>query len=275
MPNLRYKFYTFRPHPCDLGKFEDYLKFFLPYVKSHKDYGYVVERPDTPDRHIHAIVSGTFETGQKWITHENGKKTGLCKFKDIIIRGSSTSENGFDQRMLPDSLEDIDNVIGYIYKEPSSTRQSTFSAKRVTRCVEQYHAKRRIDAIVPVQKDWIFVTKKNAYSHLEYFIKKYGEKYDVSLHSHNLATALSKERYALVDLSTANFQTIVRQLIVANGAHETDHAALGLNRTYSANNRICGSCELELGQAAHSFDEKMCSVPELSEILLNDALKKL
>lgn len=248
MPNVRYKFYTFRPHPCDLQKFEDYLKFFIPYVKNHKHYAYAVERPDTPDRHIHAIISGTFDTSQKWTTHENGKKTGLDRFKEIIVKGSTTSEHGFDTKLIPDNWDEIYNVLGYIYKETHARKETNWSTKTVTESVEKYYARRRIEAIEPAVKDWIYVTKKNAYAHFDNFIKKYGDKYKVDLHSSNLATALSKERYALVDLSAGQFATIVRQMIVQKQSEEHLHAQYHLNMTYSASNNICSSCEMTYGE---------------------------
>lgn len=237
----------------DLQKFEDYLKHFIPFIKDHTSYAYVVEKDKTPDRHIHALVgSDSYDGGiQKYHTSYRGKKRGLKEFQDMIQKGSNTNSHGWDTKFLPDTQIDLSKTLGYIHKDVCSRRETTFSTQQITDSIEQYHAWRRLDAIVPVENDFILLTKKNGHAHISNFIKTHGHKYNVTLeHPEYLAVALAKEGYTLVDLSDKTFEHIVADLRVRAGIHECSVHFLSMNyptNTQYEDNHLCTQC----GKSAH------------------------
>ena len=225
---LRYVFYTFRPHPLDLQKFEDYLTLLIPFVESHEHYAFSVEKDDTPDRHIHALMgSPKYKDFSKFTQAYNGKKRRLNEYTDMITRGKQTSaKHGWDTRLLPDTEDDFQKTLGYIYKDVNVRSGTNFPVETFTASVEYYWAARRLDAPSPHDKNWILVTKKNALQHIPDFVKKYQEKYNLKGYmDRRLPFYMAKERYCLVDLSPKNYEVILQTLSIEHGEHHEAYDA--------------------------------------------------
>ncbi len=212
---LRYVFYTFRPHPLDLQKFEDYCTLLLPFIESHPHYAYSIEKDDTPDRHLHALMgSPAYKDLSKFTQAYHGKKRGLKAYKDMITRGKQTSAlHAWDTRLLPDTDDDFKKTLGYIYKDANSRMETNFPIETLTASVEHYWSSRRLNAHSPTEHNWIFLTRKNAYQHIPDFLKKFQDKYKLTgLLDSRLPQALSKECYALADLTPKTYGIIIQQL---------------------------------------------------------------
>jgi len=232
---MRYVFFTFRPHPLDLQKFEDYIKLFLPFVSDHLEYAYAIEKDGTPDRHIHALLgSDTYRDLDKFKQAYQGKKRGMKQYQDMIARGCQTTAlHGWDSRLLPDTEDDFSKTLGYIFKEVNPRMETNYTTQTVTDAVEHYYAHRRLDASHPRAKDWITVTKKNAAQHIPDFVEKFKEKYKISgIRDKKLPYYMAKERYMLVELSPKNYEVILQTLIIE--ADECTHLEQTIDRIYTA-----------------------------------------
>ena len=108
---MTYIFYTFRPQICDQQLFEDFLKLFIPFVKSHKEYAYSVESDGTLSKHLHAII-GSPSTGKDYqdldkFYQKFNKTNGLKEFKDFAKKHANTSEVAFKPMKVKDTPEDL------------------------------------------------------------------------------------------------------------------------------------------------------------------------
>lgn len=232
---IRYVFYTFRPHPLDLQKFEDYTTLLLPFIEGHPHYAYSIEKDGTPDRHLHAIMgSPSYKDLSKFTQAYESKKRGLKGYKEMVTRGCQTSSiHGWDTRLLPANEDDFQKTLGYIYKDANPRMESNFPIETLTASVEHYWSSRRLDAHSPTEKNWILVTKKNALQHIPDFVAKFSEKFGIKdLMDTRIPFFMAKERYCLVELSPKHYEVIIQTLAVESGdLHEAyDHH---LNNLYS------------------------------------------
>lgn len=216
---MRYVFFTFRPHPQDLTKFDDYLLFFINFCKEHKSFAYVVEKEDTPARHVHALLGDpSYKDMTKFKQRYNGKKRGLKQYEKMILSGKQTNIHGWDTRLIPDDHSELMKTLGYIQKEVSIKADTTFSDNEITEAIQAYHAHARLDAIKPDTQvdDWTIITSKNVMSHLQIFMKKYADKYDLTDYlSPFFLRALSKEHYSIANISAKSLSVARRQLSIA------------------------------------------------------------
>jgi hypothetical protein len=216
---MRYVFFTFRPHPQDLTKFDDYLLFFINFCKEHESYAYTVEKEDTPARHVHALLGDpSYKDMTKFRQKYNGKKRGLKQYEKMILAGKQTNIHGWDTRLIPDDHSELMKTLGYINKETSIRSDTNFNDNQITEAIKAYHAHARLDAIKPETQidDWTIINSKNVMSHLQIFMKKYKDKYDLHDYlSPLMLRALSKEHYSLTNISAKSLQVARRQLNIA------------------------------------------------------------
>jgi len=193
----RYIFFTFRPQINDQSLFEDFLKLFLPFVKSHVEYLYSVENDNTLNKHIHCVIKGKYKDKDKFFQSFN-KTNGLVKFKKACKDFTNTDTNGFDTKLVPDNESDLLHVVGYTSKECEGNRwSSNMTQIFLTQAQEYYHAHRRLKAKSDGKKDWTILTTKNIHAHMEKFMDSKGMKLPNPL----LGLLMVGERYSFCAMS--------------------------------------------------------------------------
>lgn len=207
----RYVFFTFRPQINDQDLFEDFLKLFLPFIKSHSEYVYSVENDGMLTKHIHAVMLGKYADKDKFFQKWN-KTNGLVGFKTMCKKFTNTDENGFDTKLVPDTDNDKLHVIGYTCKEITEGRgHYNMTEDLITKSLEFYHAHKRIKAKEKSSKDWTLITTKNVYAHIEDYI----EKNEIKLPDPLLTTKLSSDRYGLCNITSRQIRLVQAEIHLA------------------------------------------------------------
>lgn len=211
---MRYVFFTFRPHPADLQKFDDFLTLFIHFIKSHESYAYTVEKDGTPARHVHALLGDkSYRDMDKFKTKYGGKKRGLKQYEDMILKGKQTNAHGFDTKLIPDDKLELLKTLGYINKETSTRADTTFDDATITEAIKAYHAHARLDASVPQDfEDTKIITIKNIYSYMQLFFKNHKDKYDLQGYTdHKFIPAFVKEGHGLCGITTKQLNIARRE----------------------------------------------------------------
>lgn len=206
--SMRYVFFTFRPQINDQELFEDFLKLFLPFVKSHEEYVYSVENDNTLNKHIHCVIKGKYKDKDKFFQSFN-KTNGLVKFKKACKDFTNTDVNGFDTKLVADNESDLLHVVGYTSKECEGNRwSSNMTQIFLTQAQEYYHAHRRLKAKSDGKKDWTILTTKNIHAHMEKFL----DENDMELPSPILGLMMVNQRYSFCGMSEKSIDLVQAEI---------------------------------------------------------------
>lgn len=224
--SMRYVFFTFRPQINDQELFEDFLKLFLPFVKSHDEYVYSVENDNTLNKHIHCVIKGKYKDKDKFFQSFN-KTNGLVKFKKACKDFTNTDVNGFDTKLVADNESDLLHVVGYTSKECEGNRwSSNMTQIYLTQAQEYYHAHRRLKAKSDGKKDWTILTTKNIHAHMEKFI----DEHDIKLPHHGLGVAMVENRYTFCSMSEKAIDLAQTEIHVARCKETDEKPCIGAQR---------------------------------------------
>lgn len=206
---------TFNYHPAETQFFEDTLTFLISSIKKCDAYAYVIEKDDTPYRHLHIFLShSTIKEKQKVIQKIMNKKikhiTSLCKYTQF---STDYSDKAIQIKQLKD-LQDKLAFIGYIFKENPSRQDSNIICQDfITMCVKTYYAHARLDNTC--EEGWKPLTSRNFHDRIEQFCKK--QNYDVNQSS--LYYDLIRSRHTFLNLSSKQVKMGIAEL---KFAHELD-----------------------------------------------------
>jgi len=213
---MTYIFYTFRPQINDQQLFEDFLKLFVPFVESHKEYAYSVESDGTLSKHLHAVL-GSPAKGQDYqdidkFYQKFNKHNGLKEFKDFAKKHANTSEVAFKPMKVKDTPEDLRHTLGYTLKEHVARQATNFPNQLVLDSIEYYFAHQRIKAKENTSKDWVLLSGKNCHAHIERYI----QDNDIKLPDPLLGTRLVADRYSFVNMSEKQARQVQAEIHLAH-----------------------------------------------------------
>lgn len=148
MPNY---FLTIRAHVADVNLFEDFILFFL---KDFKPYCYSIELDSTPDRHLHCIINNVkdFSTVSQKLNKKFYKEfkshLNLHSNSKWIDKKLDTENCGIGFINYKSVSEDeVDNTIGYIFKDNASRRDSSrLTESELLKCIKLYYASAKLRA---------------------------------------------------------------------------------------------------------------------------------
>jgi hypothetical protein len=212
---MTYIFYTFRPQINDQQLFEDFLKLFVPFVESHKEYAYSVESDGTLSKHLHAVLGSPlsgkdYQDIDKFYQKFN-KANGLKEFKTFAKTHANTTEVAFKPMKVKETKEDLQHTLGYTLKEHATRQATNFPNQQVLDSVEYYYAHMRIKAKDNTSKDWTLLSGKNAHAHIERYI----QDNDIKLPDPLLGTRLVADRYSFINMSEKQCKQVQAEIHLA------------------------------------------------------------
>jgi hypothetical protein len=212
---MTYIFYTFRPQINDQQLFEDFLKLFVPFVESHKEYAYSVESDGTLSKHLHAVL-GSPSSGKDYqdidkFYQKFNKANGLKEFKTFAKTHANTTEVAFKPMKVKETKEDLQHTLGYTLKEHATRQATNFPNQQVLDSVEYYYAHMRIKAKDNTFKDWTLLSGKNCHAHIERYI----QDNDIKLPDPLLGLKLVSDRYSFVNMSEKQCKQVQAEIHLA------------------------------------------------------------
>ena len=212
---MTYIFYTFRPQINDQQLFEDFLKLFIPFVTSHKEYAYSVESDGTLSKHLHAVL-GSPATGKDYqdidkFYQKFNKHNGLKEFKDFAKKHANTSEVAFKPMKVKDTKEDLQHTLGYTLKEHVARQATNFPNQFVLDSIEYYFAYQRIKAKDNTSKDWTILTGKN----VNVIMERYIQDNEIKLPDPLLGNKMSADRFCKHNCSEKQFRQAQAEIHLA------------------------------------------------------------
>ena len=119
----RWGFITFRAHICETQVFEDFINIFLPILNNFEQYAYSIEEDNTPNRHIHAILSLNSSIKDKSKLDQKFNNKFMKDFKKSLGIKQTDWAHAYDSKYLPHTSEDVLKVLGYVLKDDNVTRR--------------------------------------------------------------------------------------------------------------------------------------------------------
>ena len=202
---MPYYLLTFRAHPNDSKLFEEFMDYFPPLLNEYPSYAWVVEEDNTLCKHFHAVIE-TNKTKSKKTFFEKFKNKNLMKFRDMAISSSNTHSQGFHNRKVEDTEEDLLRCLGYTQKEgtPERSGYKGFTREYLEKSYHFYKVSARVkkDAL---PDDIMLLTLKNAYAHIETYCKKN----DIRPDNPMTKLLMQKDRYAFETIGSKEKQQSV------------------------------------------------------------------
>ena len=202
---MPYHLLTFRAHPNDSKLFEEFMDYFPPTLNQYPSYAWVVEEDHTLNKHFHAVIE-TPATKSKKTFFEKFNNKNLKMYKAMVIAASNTQEQGFHNRKVEDTEEDLLRCVGYTQKEGTPERSGVKGFPR--EFLEKAYHFYKVDARVKkasLPSDIILLTLKNAYAHIEQWCKKN----DTRPHLPMTKLRMQKDRYAFETIGSREKQSAV------------------------------------------------------------------
>ena len=169
---MPYHLLTFRAHPNDSKLFEEFMDYFPPLLDEYPSYAWVVEEDNTLNKHFHAVIE-TVKTKSKKTFFEKFNNKNLKKYKEMVIRSTNTQSQGFDNRKVEDTQEDLLKCVGYTQKEGTPERSGVkgFTREFLEKAYHFYKVDARVKK-ASLPEDTILLTLKNAYAHIPAWCRK-------------------------------------------------------------------------------------------------------
>lgn len=211
-------FLTARAHVSETQIFEDYLKILLPFITTHENYHYSIEKDDTCDRHIHVLLEDKakdMNAFQRKLDTKNFK----VFWEHIKDKLSVKDQLTFTKIVKPDEVKE---TIGYIFKDVNSRQGSSkFTDKAyIQECVELYWTMKRLKEKKKDENyvDVKIVTTKNFYSRVQEFCNKTLTRYD----DDHLLYKMKKAGHGFINISRKQKQEGFRELRIIKNQEKID-----------------------------------------------------
>lgn len=222
MSNFRYIFYTVRTHPAETELFEDALTVLIPFIKSHTEYAYVIEKDNTPDRHLHTVVYGNYKDLNAY--KNKLSRTKFKIFQDLINSGYiQSNHNAFNTQLVSKILdeaeveqENVRTLLGYIYKEKNATRrESLFPEEIITLAIQQYWALERTKAKKVNKSDKKILTDKTAETYITQWCEEnYENGFKDTLIMSEIMTGMIKDGHRFYTIPMKTLRRIYNEMCV-------------------------------------------------------------
>jgi len=205
----RWGFITFRAHVSEPQLFEDYLNIFLPILNNFDSYAYTVEEDDTPNRHIHCLLSLNNSIKDKSKLDQKFNNKFMKDFKKSLGIKQTAWEHAYDSKYLPNTKEDILKVLGYVLKEDDVTRRrvKNISTNLMTQGIKFHVSTARIETS-RVKNDWKAIKPQNIHVFLEDFI----DKHDIDVNDTGLVPLMVKSKYTFNQITSKQLKLSIAEL---------------------------------------------------------------
>ncbi len=218
---MRHYFFTLRCVPSEQQLFEDALAVLLPFIVSREQYAYVIEKDNTPDRHLHFVIEDSSKDLNAFKKKLRTKSFKL--FLDLIAKGFVSSNNyAINTQMIPTNQEDLIRILGYIYKEVDPPRRKSigFKDEDINTGLQAWIAEERLKCrdLLPY-RDIVLVSVKNAHSLIRDWLIKHSE-YDLTKSDWTpIKFAMRQDYYSFADLPDRKLKMIIEDLHIQMGKH--------------------------------------------------------
>lgn len=216
---MRHYFFTLRCVPSEQQLFEDALAVLLPFIVSREQYAYVIEKDNTPDRHLHFVLE---DTAKDLLAFKKKLRTKPFKcFLDLIASGFVSSNNyAINTQMVPTNQEDLIRILGYIYKEEAPPRRKSigFKDEDINTGLQAWLAEARLKCrdVLPY-RDIVLISVKNAHSHIRDWLIKHSQ-YDLTKDEWILIKfAMRQDYYSFADIPDKKLKIIIEDLHIQEG----------------------------------------------------------
>ncbi len=217
---MRAFFFTLRCVPSEQQLFEDALSVLLPFILHRDKYAYVIEKDNSPDRHLHFVIE---DSAKDLIAFKKKLRTKPFKlFLDLIAKGFVSSNNyAINTQMVPTNQEDLTRILGYIYKEVDPPRRKShgFSDEDINTGLQAWIAEERLKCrdLLPY-KDVVLVSVKNAHALIRDWLIKHSK--DFSLMNCDwviIKFAMRQDYYSFADIPDKKLRMIIEDLHIQMG----------------------------------------------------------
>lgn len=214
--STRWGFITFRAHVSEPQLFEDYLNIFLPILNNFEKYAYSIEEDDTPNRHIHVILSLNSSIKDKSKLDQKFNNKFMKDFKKSLGIKQTAWEHAYDSKYLPDTQEDVLKVLGYVLKEDNCPRRrvKNISTNLITQGIKFHVSTARIENS-SVKNDWKIINSKNFHIMLEH----YAQKNNMTVHDWDLIPRMTHDRHTF-QISARDLKKYESELKFANSEYD-------------------------------------------------------
>ncbi len=216
---MRAFFFTLRCVPSEQQLFEDALSVLLPFILHRDKYAYVIEKDNSPDRHLHFVIE---DSAKDLIAFKKKLRTKPFKlFLDLIAKGFVSSNNyAINTQMVPTNQEDLTRILGYIYKEVDPPRRKShgFSDEDINTGLQAWIAEERLKCrdLLPY-KDVVLVSVKNAHALIRDWLIKHTD-YDLMNTDWTLVKfAMRQDYYSFADIPDKKLRMIIEDLHIQMG----------------------------------------------------------
>ncbi len=216
---MRHYFFTLRCVPSEQQLFEDALAVLLPFIVSREQYAYVIEKDNSPDRHLHFVLQ---DSAKDLLAFKKKLRTKSFKlFLDLIAKGFVNSNNyAINTQMIPTNQEDLTRILGYIYKEVDPPRRKSmgFSDEDINTGLQAWIAEERLKCrdLLPY-RDTVLVCIKNAHALIRDWLIKHSE-YDLTKDDWTpIKFAMRQDYYSFADLPDRKLKMIIEDLHIQMG----------------------------------------------------------
>lgn len=210
---MRTFFFTLKCLPLEINIFEDCLAVLIPFIFSHKKYAYVVEKDNTPDRHLHFMLEGPYKDLDAFKRKLRTKP--FRAYLELIKRGYiSSNQYSIDTQLVPEEYDHKMAILGYLFKEGLANRRSSegYGEEEIVFAVRSYWSEERLKAMKPSNKhrDVKLISVKNAHAWIRDWLDKQ-ENYDLS-NWRVVSYAMRKDYYSFADIPKVKLREIVEDL---------------------------------------------------------------
>lgn len=211
----RWGFITFRAHVSEPQLFEDFINIFLPILNNFEKYAYSIEEDNTPNRHIHAIFTSISLKDKSKIDQKFNTKF-MKDFKKSLGIKQTDWQHAYDSKFLPDTLEDVMKVLGYVLKDDNVTRRrvKNITANQMTQGIKFHVSTARIEKSI-VKNDWKIINSKNFHIMCE----DYAKKNNMTVHDWDLIPKMTHSRHTF-QISARDLKKYECELKFANSEYD-------------------------------------------------------
>lgn len=236
--NSRWGFITFRAHVSEPQLFEDFINIFLPILNNFEQYAYSIEEDNTPNRHIHAILSLNSSIKDKSKLDQKFNNKFMKDFKKSLGIRQTDWAHAYDSKYLPHTSEDVLKVLGYVLKDDKVTRRrvKNISTNLITQGIKFHVSTARIDNS-RVKNDWKAIKPQNIHVFLEDFMTKN----NIDVNDTELVPLMVKSKYTFNQITSKQLKLSIAELkyqIINNDEENFENLITIQNHTNDANPKI-------------------------------------
>lgn len=220
-------FYTCRFHPNDLNSFESFLSIFLVLIKSLVEkkkiikYRYVIEKDETPSRHLHLLFESKHKDRNALMKFFQKQKD-LQIFKKFLFQETETDPNrAFCINTVKSNEQNPKQTweyyIGYTYKEEDIKRQGdNLSHAEIMEGIKYYQAV-EISTAKTQENDWRYIKSNQIHMELD---RLYKEDPDILNTTEKITKYFPANKISLNQINSKVLRLSLAEWRVSQGFHD-------------------------------------------------------